>query len=97
MTNYRELSTIEIASLYLNGDYEFPLLKEQTYADLRILRRLNTSDENLFLREKSFSQLKSEALELLSDIEEPDSDEILRQMGFCDSTDKRCCINRKTR
>jgi hypothetical protein len=36
------------------------------------------------------------ALEVFSETDLPNTDEILRQSGFYDSSDPRCCIRRKT-
>jgi len=111
MTYKRDLnlSTIEIAELYLSGNYEFPLLqKNEPYIDIKLLRKLKkgagidsfvkpASEFTLFASQKThnLSQAILETLEELED--EPNPDEILRQEGFYDSTDKRCCINRSRR
>jgi len=36
-------------------------------------------------------------LDFLNESEQPNTDDILRELGFYDSTDKRSCINRKRR
>ena len=113
MTYYKNkrLSTIEKAELYLAGKYEFPLLRYEPknpspiYADPKILRKLRqTTDSDLFLSERfplfasqRTYELSQAVLNALADDEEPDSDEVLRQEGFYDSTDPRCCINRSRR
>ena len=113
------LSTFEIAEIYLSGQYQFPLLMPEpkntspapTYADSRVLRKLKEGikeslfvkpsyDFPLFASEKThrLSQAALDALGKPGELEdEPSPDEVLRQEGFYDSTDKRCCINRAKR
>lgn len=71
------------------------------YANPRILRKLRKgAEERLFVKPSTASNINlsiSSLDEALKDTEESDSDEILKQEGFYDSTDKRSCINRSRR
>lgn len=82
--------------------------QNQIYADPEILRKLRQGTRESFFvkpmqsfplleskRTYDLSQAVFDALEEFED--EPNPDEVLRQEGFYDSTDKRCCINRSRR
>jgi len=46
---------------------------------------------------KIFKRVERAVLNIFSETDAPNPDEALRQAGLYDSTDKRCCINRKRR
>ena len=62
------------------------LLAEQTLA--------HQTDAEIPISTRKLKKLELATLDA-SDLEEPNPDEILRQAHLYDSSDKRCCINRK--
>ncbi|MEK6859753.1 MAG: hypothetical protein AABX54_02965 [Nanoarchaeota archaeon] len=98
-------SVFEIAELYLRREYEFPLLRNPDYADLKISRNLRRGFQpELFGQQETFrprtERLSRAILDVFDDtedVEEPNTDEVLRQEGFYDSNDPRCCINKARR
>ena len=70
----------------------------------RLIENRRAIQEALLARDESEDLLSLKKIERytkrimeMDDIDEPSSDEILRSMGYYDSNDKRCCINRKRR
>lgn len=70
----------------------------------KLIKAKRIIQKSLFVEDPSENLLPSEKIERYSrqvremdDIDEANPDEVLRQSGFYDSSDKRCCINRKKR